>query len=1817
MDIPASFRRPLAIAVTAAILCTGYTAASVIMPAHSASAAELLGASAVVAPTGLKATAGVGQITATWTASAVTTVTGYSIQVSTDPTFADASTSTTLITGRTTATKALTGLNANTLYNVRIASVDANGVGAYSAAVTGTTFATAAAPSAPKAVAGNKSFTFSWTAPTVTGGSAVTGYKVDYSKDSTFSSGVTSINLGKVTSTVISGLSDNTPYFARVSSINGVGTGAASTVASTTTFGVPDAPTSFTATAGNGTAALKWVAPVNKGGTVLSGYTIQYSTTSDFAVIAGTVSALSTATTATISGLPAGSTYYFRIMANNVVGSSVAVGPISSTTFNVPSAPNTPSAVAGVTSATVKWTAPTSNGGSAITGYTVQASKTSDFATIDATVAASSTAVSASVTGLTAGQSYFFRVLAKNVVGSGASSTSVSATIFNVPSAAQTLSAVAGNKSLTVKWTAPASNGGTAVTGYTVQASKTADFAVIDGTVTAAATATSIAVPVSGINTPYYYRVAAKNAAGTGAFTTGPSTITTFNVPASATSVTATKGAGLITVKWVAPASNGGSAITGYDVQVSTDPTFASITKTVTATSTAVSSAVSGLAPATTYYARVIAKNVVGSATPSATASAVTSALPGLPTSVTAVAVAPTATVAPGVKVTWVAPTAATLDGAAITGYKVQYSTDATFASGVTTVALTGTGVTTTLANLSASTKYYVQVAAVTGAGTGAYSPVVSAVTGSWAAPDAPAAPVATLNGTTASLAWVAPANNGVAITGYTVTATPSNGLTITQSGTTPSATITGLTAGTNYTFHVTATNAAGTSAASPESNTVRPVSVASAPTAVAASVTGLSTATVTWNAPADDGGSPITGYRVTASPSTGVSIVQNGTDTSAQVSGLTAGTSYIFSVVAINAAGSSPAAASASTLIATAPAAPAAPSATVTSGSSVNLAWAAAAANGSPISSYRVQYSTDSTFASGVTTVDSGKSTTGLTVSGLTAGSTYFFRTAAVNAYGMSDYSAATAGIVVDVAPNAVSAVTATVADAASANVSWTAPTANSGTSATSYVVTATATGGDTVTSTVTDTSAVLTGLTTGASYKFAVVAMNASGQASASTASAAVLIATAPAAPDAPSLTNVDGPTVAVAWNAPAANGSPITGYTIQYSSDPSFATGVKTAATTSPSYTMSGLTHGVTYYVQVKATNALGTSGFSASGQATVTMTATVFAGAAAGVDGTGTGATLVSPGSAGFDAAGNMYFVDMSNLRKATPAGVVTTIMQGVSGTVITVAPDGTIYMGGSGSITKIAPNGQSTLIAGNGTSNMADGQGTAAGIGGVSSMYLASDGTLYFGDSNRVRSMSPTGYVSTLAGNSSTTSVNGQGAAASFGWINGIVKASDGALYMADGNGFIRKMTADGNVSTFAGNTTDAYGVSTADGQGTAAGLFLVNGLTIDSSNNLYTYSGRIRKITLDGTVSTFAGSSTVGHLDAQGASAAFYGVNGLSTDASGNVYVTESLNKDIRKITPSGAVSTFVGAGIANNGNAQSATFGAVAYNAFDAAGNMYVSDPTSNQIRKITPAGVVSLFAGSPYGISGRVDGNGTNAVFSDPRGIVFDSSGNMFVADGSYIRKITPSGDVSTFAGGGTYFGSIDGTGTGAAFYGVNGLAIDSANNLYAAEGGIFGNKVRKITPAGVVTTLAGSNTSGSADGQGANASFNFINGIAVDAAGNIYVTDTSNSKIRKITQDGTVTTLAGSGTSGNVDGVGAAASFQYLNGIMVKADGKLLVADAASVRQIDPATGAVVTLVTAAGSGAGQLYGIGANAAGTIFVTDSVNGQIRQLI
>jgi streptogramin lyase len=327
-------------------------------------------------------------------------------------------------------------------------------------------------------------------------------------------------------------------------------------------------------------------------------------------------------------------------------------------------------------------------------------------------------------------------------------------------------------------------------------------------------------------------------------------------------------------------------------------------------------------------------------------------------------------------------------------------------------------------------------------------------------------------------------------------------------------------------------------------------------------------------------------------------------------------------------------------------------------------------------------------------------------------------------------------------------------------------------------------------------------------------------------------------------------------------------------------------------------------------------------------------------------------------------------------------------------------------------------------------------------------------------------------------------------------------------------------------------------------------ISMTTGLAISNNGSSATYIS----------VANYAGGANADFVDGNATTARFNEPTGIVADAAGNLYVADLENNSIRKISSGGIVTTVAGDGLAGtvDGQGTAARFNDPIALTIDAAGNLYVADFYSHAIRKITPGGAVTTIV-SRAALPGSIHLPDMEL----PYGIAVNASGTIYFTErlSNRIRTITTSGLVDVLAGG-TAFGLVDGVGDLARFRAPRGLAIDAAGNLYVADGG--NNCIRKITPDRSVTTLAGSGQGGFADGAGASAQFYNPMMVALDAGGNIYVTDNYNDRIRKVTPTGYVTTLAGTGETGSLNGPLRQAQFNHPIGIALNAAGDIYVTE-----------------------------------------------------
>jgi DNA-binding beta-propeller fold protein YncE/fibronectin type 3 domain-containing protein len=905
----------------------------------------------------------------------------------------------------------------------------------------------------------------------------------------------------------------------------------------------------------------------------------------------------------------------------------------------------------------------------------------------------------------------------------------------------------------------------------------------------------------------------------------------------------------------------------------------------------------------------------------------------------------------------------------------------------------------------------------------------------------------------------------------------------------------------------------------------------------------------------------------------------------------LTNGVTYYYVVTAISAAGEGPESAQVSaTPSATLPPAPPGSVAAAAGNATVTVAWQAVTG----ATSYNLYWSN----ANGVTKAN-GTKVAGVTSPylhlQLTNGLSYYYVVTAVGPGGESAESSQVSATPTATAqpPPAPTGVTATPGDR-QVTVAWQAVTG-----ATSYnlywsnangVTKANGTKVAGVTSPYTHTS-----LTNGQSYYYLVTAVGPGGE-SAESSQASATPATLPTpAPTGFTATVGDG-TVTLSWQSVPVAAT----YSVYWSNRAGVtkASGTQIPNVTSP-YGHQQLMNGKTYYYVVTAVGPASESAESEEKSATPwtpvppAHALSVLAGIPSGrgtVDGAGPEARFNRPSAVAVDGSGNLYVADTESctVRKITPAGIVT------------------------------------TLAGAPGQPGYADGAGTAARFDAPTGVAVDGAGNVYVSDSTNqiIRKIGPDGAVTTLAGLAHQSgSADGVGAGARFLWPGGVAVDGSGNVYVADtGNFTIRKITPAGVVTTMAGMAGQS---GSADGTGSVARFSSLASLTVDGSGTLYVGDqDTVRKVAPAGLVTTLAGvAGQSGSADGTGSAARFGGSLGVAADQSGNVYVADGNGSTIRKVTPAGVVTTLAGAADQNgsaDGSGLTARFNQPTGIAVDQAANLvYVTDTANNDVRRVTTGGVVTTVAGTP-GQAGSADGTGTAARFSGPSAVATDGSGNAYVADtwNDSIRVVTPAGVVTTLPVWGSQFN------------GPRGVAVDASGQIYVADH--WTHTIRKISSGGAVTVLAGLvGESGSADGTGGAARFNSPSGLAVDGSGNAYVADTYNSTIRKVTPAGTVTTLAGAaGQSGSADGAGAAATFYSPGGVAADAAGNVFVADTynSTIRKITPA-GVVSTLAgaagetgTADGNGAVARFfrpeGITLDGAGNIYVADTGNSTIRKI-
>src|ERR1035437_257520 len=525
---------------------------------------------------------------------------------------------------------------------------------------------------------------------------------------------------------------------------------------------------------------------------------------------------------------------------------------------------------------------------------------------------------------------------------------------------------------------------------------------------------------------------------------------------------------------------------------------------------------------------------------------------------------------------------------------------------------------------------------------------------------------------------------------------------------------------------------------------------------------------------------------------------------------------------------------------------------------------------------------------------------------------------------------------------------------------------------------------------------------------------------------------------------------------------------------------------------------------------------------------------------GDGGPATSASITSPSGLAVDAASNLYVSDLVNnrIRKVSPAGIITT-------------------------------------IAGNGAAGFAGdgGPAAAAELNGPAGLAFDSAGNLHVADdhSNRIRKIAPAGIITTEAGNGIQGFSGDGGPALGASLANPYALASEATenIYIADnGNYRIREVTTDGSIHTVAGN--GPAGLPVDGGPATASGLCQPFGLSLDASGALYiadTSDQSIRKVGVNGIISTVAGNGAAG-FSGDGGSATAASLNNpwsVAVGPGGTIYIADQGNSRIRQVS-AGLIATAAGNGgfrfSGDGGPAVAATLYNPYHAAIDNSGAIYIADTANGRIRKIAPNGVIPTVAGNGLHSSSGDGGPATNAALGLPAAVALDAAGNLYIADqlNNRVRKVMPGGVISTVAGGG-----MAGD-TAASLSAPSGLAVDASGNVYISER--LANRIRRINRDGTIVTVAGNGVAGfSEDGGPATAaSLDGPLGIAFDAAVNLYIADSLNHRIRKVTANGVISTVAGNGTSGSSGdgGPAAAASLSLPNDVVADAAGNLYIAD-----------------------------------------------------
>jgi sugar lactone lactonase YvrE len=588
------------------------------------------------------------------------------------------------------------------------------------------------------------------------------------------------------------------------------------------------------------------------------------------------------------------------------------------------------------------------------------------------------------------------------------------------------------------------------------------------------------------------------------------------------------------------------------------------------------------------------------------------------------------------------------------------------------------------------------------------------------------------------------------------------------------------------------------------------------------------------------------------------------------------------------------------------------------------------------------------------------------------------------------------------------------------------------------------------------------------------------------------------------------------------------------------------------------------------------------------------------------GSATKAKLNNPASLAMDASGSLYIDDQGNnvIRRVNAKGQITTVagngIQGFSGDGKLATQAGLNLPGGialdmagnlfisdtfNERIRKVGSNGIITTVAGDGRTGFA-GDGSQAknaelSLPGGGGIAVDGAGNLFIADTgnNRIRKIAPTGIITTVAGNGDAGFAGDGGSAvdANLDAPDNVFVDGNGNLYISDGwNERIRKVDADGVISTFAGNGDSGY--SGDGGAATNAALKYPAAMTMGPSGNLYISDAGnlvVREVNSEGTITTFAGNCcSRGDGDSATLASLDYPVAAVM-DVFGNLFIADLYDEKVRKIGIDGVISTVAGSGEAgysgDGGPAVAAKLNGPSGLALDAFGNLYIADSGNSVVRKVGSNGVITTVVGNGHhGYAG--DGSAAkDAELSQPAGITIDALGNLYIADtyNNVVREVSGAGVISTIAGTGIPGFSGFGAATNVELHLPTAVAWSPQGTLYIADSA--NGRICSVSN-GIIGTVAGNGGSELGEGGPAvSANIGFPTGVAVDASGNLYIADPSGSRIRKVDSDGIITTVAGYGSTGFF-GDGQSAVIAKLNepfGVTVTASGNLYIADSGNGR------------------------------------------------